>query len=130
MYRSPGWPFSAASGGPAATAATSPPVAPAPPPPAPPVRRALPHGRCPPRHVVAHHARGRLPRLIGIDRNPQDVRRVDHHHLDPQACARRERLGLALVLGIAVCQAELATAVDRVLGCRLPVRRTPHGGHA
>ena len=61
---------------------------------------------------------------------PEDVGRVDDHHLDAQPRARRERLGLALVLGVRVGEPEPAAAVVVVLGARAVARRRADAGDA
>ena len=74
------------------------------------------HRGQPAAQVVADHAGGGLAGLRAIDGAPKHVGRVDDHHLDAQPGARRERLRLALVLGVRVGEAEPAAAVDVLLG--------------
>ena len=80
--------------------------------------------------VVADDPRGRLARLVSVHRHAEHVGGVHHDDLDPAAGPGRERLGLAFVLRVHICEAEPSAPVDVVLPARAAVHRRADAAHA
>ncbi len=91
---------------------------------------AVHEGGQPPAQVAPDHARGGLPGRAAVHRHAEDVGRVHDHHLDAVPGAGRERLRLALVLGVRIGEPEPAAAIEVVLAADLAGRGRADAGHA
>ncbi len=79
------------------------------------VHRCPHHRREPAEQIVANRPRGRLPRLIAVDRHAEDVGGVDDDDFDPVTLTGVERGALPLVLGVRVGQPQPIVGILGVL---------------